>query len=111
MRPAAPNDAIVVSCSWPDAASARAAAAHLVEARLAACVQITPIDSVYAWQGAIETASETLTQIKTRRVHFAAITKSIRAMHPYDTPEILAVAVTAIDHAYANWLAEATTGA
>jgi periplasmic divalent cation tolerance protein len=77
----------------------------LVERRLAACVQIIgPITSVYYWQGAIEESEEWLCLIKSTRTRYAEIEAAIRALHSYETPEILAVPVTAGCAAYLSWL-------
>lgn len=80
----------------------------VLEARLAACVQILPIDSLYWWQGRIETARESLLLIKTRAELYPALETAIRAVHPYDTPEILAVPVAHGHPAYLAWLAQET---
>ena len=77
----------------------------LVEARLAACVQILPpIRSVYRWQGSIERSSEVLLIAKTKTDKFVELEQRVRAMHSYETPEILAVPVTAISEPYREWL-------
>ncbi len=77
----------------------------LVEARLAACVQIVgPITSTYRWKGAIETAEEWQCAAKSRQDLFAQIDEAIRAIHPYEVPEILAVPIAAGSSAYLEWL-------
>lgn len=77
----------------------------LVEARLAACVQILPaMQSVYRWQGNIERSSEVLLIAKTEQGKFAELERQVREMHSYDTPEIVAVPVTAISTPYREWL-------
>jgi periplasmic divalent cation tolerance protein len=77
----------------------------LVEARLAACVQIVgPITSIYRWKGNIETAGEWLCLIKSREENYGAIEQTIRSLHPYETPEIVAVAVTGGSRDYLDWL-------
>ena len=79
----------------------------LVERRLAACVQIVgPIESIYRWQGQIETAEEWQCWIKTTRERFASIEHEIRKLHTYSVPEILAVSVVAGSTAYLQWLEE-----
>jgi periplasmic divalent cation tolerance protein len=88
---------------------ARRIAAALVEERLAACVQIVgPIESIYRWQGKVETATEWQCWIKTRRQRYDAVEASIRRLHSYDVPEILALPITAGSEAYLNWLSEET---
>ncbi|MCE5266966.1 MAG: divalent-cation tolerance protein CutA [Planctomycetaceae bacterium] len=77
----------------------------LVEARLAACVQIVgPVTSTYHWRGNIETAQEWQCWIKSRRDRYDAIERAIRKQHPYEVPEILAVPVIAGGADYLTWL-------
>jgi periplasmic divalent cation tolerance protein len=77
----------------------------LVEARLAACVQIVgPITSTYRWQGAIESAEEWQCLAKSRQDLFARIDEAIRGIHPYEVPEILALPIAAGSSAYLEWL-------
>jgi periplasmic divalent cation tolerance protein len=77
----------------------------LVEARLAACVQIVgPITSTYRWKGETETAEEWQCVAKSREDLFAEIDAAIRGLHPYEVPEILAVPVVAGSSAYLEWL-------
>ncbi len=99
-----------VFVTFDDAARAEALARVLVEAHLAACVQIVgPIRSIYRWQGAVESAQEWLCLIKTRADLYPALEQTIRAHHPYDVPEILAVPVSAGLEAYLSWLRAETT--
>ena len=77
----------------------------LVEARLAACVQIVgPITSTYRWQGAIETAEEWQCLAKSRQDLFTRVDEAIRGIHPYEVPEILALPIAAGSSAYLEWL-------
>jgi periplasmic divalent cation tolerance protein len=79
----------------------------LVEARLAACVQIVgPITSIYRWKGKIETAGEWLCLIKSRKEKYGAVEQTIRSLHPYETPEIIAVPLTAGSRDYLGWLGD-----
>ena len=86
-------------------------ARRLVETRLAACVQIMgPVTSIYRWKGKIETAGEWLCLIKSRQENYGAIERTIRSLHPYEIPEIMAVPVMAGSRDYLDWLrAELTT--
>ncbi len=82
----------------------------LVEARLAGCVQILgPLTSVYRWQGKIERAEEWLCLVKSREALYGAIEAAIRSRHPYETPEIIALPITAGSRDYLDWLSSATT--
>jgi periplasmic divalent cation tolerance protein len=77
----------------------------LVEERLAACVQISgPITSTYRWRGQIETAEEWQCMAKSRRDLFEPIERTIRRLHSYETPEIIATPISAGSEAYLAWL-------
>ncbi len=83
---------------------ARALATGLVEAGLAACVQIdSPITSVYRWQERTETAPEYRLSIKFLPVHRAAVEAWIRDHHPYDTPEWVVVRAEHVSENYLSW--------
>ncbi len=82
----------------------------IVGERLAACVQIIgPITSTYRWQGAMETADEWLCLMKTRQDIYEQVEQAIRAVHPYDEPEILAMPVIAGSRTYLDWIVSETT--
>lgn len=103
-------EALLVLTSLPDAASARALARALVEARLAACVNIlAPCRSVYRWQDKIEDAAEVPLLIKTTAARYAALEAAIRARHPYELPEIVAVPIQHGLPDYLAWVAAETT--
>jgi periplasmic divalent cation tolerance protein len=103
------TDALVVLTNLPDEATAHALASHLVESRLAACVNVlAPCRSVYRWQGALEEAAEVPLLIKTSAERYAALEAAIRARHPYELPEILAVPVMRGLPAYLDWVAAET---
>ena len=86
-------------------ARAEEIASHLVEQRLAACVQIIgPINSVFRWEDKIDTAEEWLCLAKTRADLFAEVEAAIRAKHTYQVPEILALPISAGHAAYLSWL-------
>jgi periplasmic divalent cation tolerance protein len=98
-------ETILVITNLPDREIARRLAGRLVEERLAACVNIlAPCESVYRWQGQIETAQEITLLIKTLRTHYGKVEKAIRECHPYELPEIIAVPITAGLPAYLEWL-------
>lgn len=103
-------DVLLVFTNLPDAAAARALAAALVEARLAACVNIlAPCRSVYRWQGGIEEADEVPLLIKTTAARYAELEAAIRARHPYELPEIVAVPVAHGLPAYLAWVGAETS--
>jgi len=92
-------------CTCPDHNTAERLARRLVEEKLAACVNIVPsITSVYAWQGQIESAQEHLLIIKASRRNYQAIETAITQHHPYDLPEIIAIAVEQGLPEYLKWI-------
>lgn len=100
-----PHPAIVVLTTIETSEQAATLAQLLVEQELAACVQILPpMTSVYRWQGQIERATETLLLIKTLRASYPAVEAAIRAYHPYQTPEIIALPMEAGAEDYLAWL-------
>lgn len=102
--------ALLVLTNLPDGESAKALAAHLVEARLAACVNVlAPCHSVYRWQGQLETASEVPLLIKTTQERYAELEAALRARHPYELPEIVAVPITQGLAEYLAWVGAETT--
>ena len=100
--------AIVVFMTAANGEEATRLADMLVGAHLAACVQILPeMESVYRWQGKIERAPEVLVLAKTIRSKFEELEREVRALHSYDTPEIIAVPVVAGSASYLEWLSKA----
>jgi periplasmic divalent cation tolerance protein len=89
----------------PRPAVARRVAARLLAERLCACAQILgPIESRYRWRGKLETAREWLLVVKTRRGCYKALERTVRELHPYDVPEILATEVVVGSAPYLAWL-------
>jgi periplasmic divalent cation tolerance protein len=99
------TDAIVVFMTAANGEEAARLAEMLVGAQLAACVQILPeMESVYRWQGRIERQPEVLLLAKTTKAKFGELEREVRALHSYDTPEIIAVPVTIGSIPYLEWL-------
>lgn len=102
--------ALLVLTNLPDRASAEQLADALIEARAAACVNIlAPCRSVYRWQGAVQRDEEYPVLIKTTREAYAVLEAAIRARHPYELPEIVAVPIEHGLPAYLAWLAAETS--
>jgi periplasmic divalent cation tolerance protein len=99
------TSALLVLTNCPDAASADRIALALVEQRLAACVnQLAPVHSTYRWQGNVERVTEVPLLIKTTRERYGDVEQAIRHLHPYEVPEIVAIAVSAGHAAYLRWI-------
>ncbi len=93
---------IAVLTNLPDSESAFNLARHLVERRLAACVNVlAPATSFYRWEGREERATEVPVLVKTTRERYAELERAILEAHPYDLPEIIALPV---EHGFANYL-------
>jgi periplasmic divalent cation tolerance protein len=98
-------EAIVVMMTAASPDEANRIAEMLVSARMAACVQILPeIASVYRWQGEVKREKEILLVAKTVASRFAELESKVRALHSYETPEIIAVSVTDSSAPYLEWL-------
>ena len=102
-----PTDAVVILSTAPPGEAARIAR-HLVEDRLAACVQLAGIRSFYRWEGEIEDEPEELLLIKTRRPLAEAAIARVRELHSYEVPEAVEPAVDAGSADYLSWIAAGT---
>lgn len=112
MPAAEATDAVIVLTSLPDRETALKLARTLVEKRLAACVSVlAECTSVYRWKGVLETAQEVPVQIKIRSALYPEVEAAIRAHHPYELPEILAVPVVRGLPEYLEWVTAETTPA
>jgi periplasmic divalent cation tolerance protein len=103
---AAPDRAVrVVLCTVPSEAVATQISQALLEERLVACVNVLPAArSIYRWQGQIEEGQELLLVMKTARDRYAALEARLRALHPYDVPEVLALDVAEGSAPYLAWV-------
>ena len=99
------SDHLLVITTLPDAESAETVARRLIEPGLAACVNIgAPVTSIYRWQGKIEQGREVMLTIKTTTTRFAEVEQAVRADHPYELPEVIAVPITAGSDDYLAWI-------
>ncbi len=100
----------LVYCTCGSTANARQIADALVSEQLAACVNILPgIQSVYRWQGQVESATEVLLLIKTRTECLPRLQERVKSLHPYELPEIIAVPITYGHEPYLTWITESVT--
>ena len=101
------DDPIIVFMTAANGEEATRLADMLIGAHLAACVQILPeMESVYRWEGKIERQSEILLLAKTSAGKFADLEREVRALHSYETPEIVAVPILAGSTPYLTWLTQ-----
>ena len=99
------EEVLTVFTTWPDIETARTAARALVEEKLAACGNIVPgVESVYRWEGKVETGAEVLVVFKTTVGSYPAFETRLRALHPYQVPEVLALRIAGGLPAYLRWV-------
>lgn len=102
------SDTLVCLCTCPDEAVANTLARALVEARVAACVNIVPgLRSIYRWEDQIQEDPEVLLIIKTTAEAFPALESAVCAGHPYTVPELLALPIAHGHEEYLAWLSSA----
>jgi periplasmic divalent cation tolerance protein len=99
---------VVITTTWDDAGAASGLARALCEAQLAACVQSLPVQSTYWWQGAIESAGETMLLIKTKHALVDKVKDFITAHHTYEVPEIVVQPIIDGSQDYLDWIARET---
>jgi periplasmic divalent cation tolerance protein len=99
------HSVIISTASTRD--EAQQIARSLVEKKVAACVNVVgPIDSIYRWKGEVETAQEFLLLIKTEADRFESVRNAIEALHTYETPELIQIAIENGSPEYLNWISE-----
>jgi periplasmic divalent cation tolerance protein len=100
----------IVLITVPTRVIARSIARHLIEKGLAACVNLIPsIESIYSWEGNIQTDEEILMVVKTRaEMVESELIPAVKSIHPYDVPEILALPIEAGSQSYLDWIKEVT---
>ncbi len=88
---------------------ARQIARSLVQENLAACVNLIPaVQSIYQWQGKLVDEPEVVCLVKTTRDVLPQLNERLQALHPYDVPEVVALAAELVASAYGRWVADAT---
>ncbi len=105
------GEALLVLSTFPDVATARRISRQLVEEQFAACANILPqIESIYWWEEKVETASETFVLFKTTAGRYAALETTLRRLHPYEVPEIIALRIDQALPDYLRWVSESCAG-
>ncbi len=97
---------VVLLTTAASQAEAERLATVLVEAKLAACVNLFPIHSVYVWQGEIQREPEWQLMIKTRLSLFEEVKAQLDNLHSYELPELIAIPIVDASAAYLNWVGE-----
>ncbi len=104
------SNARIVLTTTGSQEEARKIARELVERRLAACVNIVPqIESIYRWEGKVETSTEWLLLIKTQAGSFERVRDAVKELHSYDLPECVMLELAAGSEEYLNWIAESVS--
>ena len=104
------SDLQIVLVTAPDLDTARALARAVLEARLAACVNIVPqIESHYWWQGKIDSGNEVLMVIKTALAQIPKLENAILAKHPYDTAEFVVLSASGVTEKYWRWIEDSVS--
>ncbi len=101
------NLTIIIS-TYPNKKSVNKIANQLVKTKIAACVNITKISSVYTWKGKVVNTSEYLALFKTTQKNKKKLKEKIKSTHPYDVPEIAEINVNSINKPYLKWLVDST---
>ena len=100
---------MIIISTFPSKQSVTNIANQLVKKKLAACVNITKISSIYTWKGKIENQPEYLAFFKTTKKNKQILKKELEKLHPYDVPEIAEINVDSINQPYLEWLVDSTT--
>jgi periplasmic divalent cation tolerance protein len=101
------NDLLIVLCTFPDLGKARETGTALVESQLAACVNLIPaVESIYRWEGKVETAGEVLAVFKTTTAVWERFESRLKELHPHEVPEIVALKPEQVAETYARWVGE-----
>jgi len=98
----------IVLVTAPSEAEAAAIAQALIQDKLAACVSLLPVQSLYTWQGQVQQEREYQLLIKTHWARYPALEAKVRELHSYEVPEIIAMPILQGSAAYLQWIGETT---
>jgi len=101
-------NAVIIQTTCADEKEAKNIAKALVIEKLAACVQLHDVESIYAWQGDLCCDNETILNIKTRKENFEKVKSKIKELHSYDVPEIIQIDITNSSKKYLKFIGENT---
>lgn len=99
---------VVIISTFPDKKSVVKISNELVKDKVAACVNISKISSVYSWNGKIENSSEYIALFKTTTKNKRILKQKIKDLHPYDVPEIAEIEISSLNKPYMKWLVDST---
>ena len=99
---------VIIMSTYPNKKTLNKIAIQLVKSKLAACVNISKISSIYTWKGKVENTHEYLAFFKTTQKNKKKLKEKIKATHPYQVPEIAEIDVNSINRSYLKWLVEST---
>jgi len=99
---------VIIVSTFPNKTIIKNIGKQLVQKKLAACVNISKIDSIYSWKGKIKNDSEYLAFFKTTKKNQKTLKNEIKKLHPYDVPEIAEINVNSINKPYLDWLIDST---
>jgi len=103
------DEHLVVFVTASSSAQARRIARRLLQSKLAACVNMVPIESMFLWKGEIQEEEEVLMVIKTRAEAFDDLMNAVKGMHTYDTPEVIGMPVVLGSREYLKWIDDEVT--
>jgi periplasmic divalent cation tolerance protein len=104
------HEYVIVLTTLPGDADTTAFGRALVEERLAACVNLfPPMESIYRWEGAVESETERQVAIKTSKDRVISLWERVRELHPYEVPEFIVLPIVDGNDAYLRWIAESTS--
>lgn len=99
------DEVLLAVSTFPDAETAKTIAEQLVAARVTACANISaPMQSIYWWKEKIESAAEVMVLFKTTRSRFSEFQSALKALHPYDVPEIICLEISGGSAEYLRWV-------
>jgi periplasmic divalent cation tolerance protein len=105
--PSVTEQFVIAFSTFPDAETARTIARELVDSALVACVNIIPaVESIYYWKEKVETSAESLAIFKLTAAHYSEFESRLRALHPYDVPEVVRLNISGGSADYLRWIGE-----